>query len=261
MMQGTTMMNDQNAHRPNDPYDALRLSSEIHRATLAYLTGIFKYGSEFSLPYWTALNAFFSLEKEKVLRHLPWETLSDYMELLMFNLQVAEKGLTGSLQAIRTYQSSRNRQWSEALADTVEQRNLKPLINLFGREAGLLESIVYLYPEAIRAIKSEYGFHLDSGGYEKAGETDRFTIYRVLPQHDVKVKPLTKPVLIIPPYVLGANILAFLPGENKSYVHAYANQGIPTYIRIIKDIETTPAVQTTTGEEDILDTRNFCRIL
>ena len=70
-----------------------------------------------------------------------------------------------------------------------------------------------------------------------------------------------KPILIIPPYVLGANILAFLPGQNKSYVHAFANQRTPTYIRIIKDIDTTPAVQTLTGEQDALDIRTFCEIL
>ncbi|MDZ7579241.1 MAG: hypothetical protein U5R30_01060 [Deltaproteobacteria bacterium] len=45
----------------------------------------------------------------------------------------------------------------------------------------------------------------------------------------------------LPPYVLGADILGFLPGENKSYAHAYANFGVPTYIRILKDISTTEA--------------------
>lgn len=70
-----------------------------------------------------------------------------------------------------------------------------------------------------------------------------------------------KPVLIIPPYVLGASILAFLPGENKSYTHCFANQGIPTYIRIMKDINTTPAVQTMTGEDDCLDMKRFCEVI
>jgi hypothetical protein len=41
-------------------------------------------------------------------------------------------------------------------------------------------------------------------------------------------------------------------------VHCFANQGIPTYVRILKDIETTPAVQTMTGEDDAFDTRYFC---
>ncbi|MDT8274394.1 MAG: metal transporter, partial [Desulfomonilia bacterium] len=36
---------------------------------------------------------------------------------------------------------------------------------------------------------------------------------------------------------------------------------VPTYIRILKDIDTTPAVQTMTGEDDALDTKLFCEIL
>ena len=124
-----------------------------------------------------------------------------------------------------------------------------------------METVLYAYPKAISAIKPEYGFHFDGGGYIKAGETDRFTMYQVLPTNGSEVRNDGKPVLIVPPYVLGPNILSFLPGENKSYVHAYANQGIPTYIRVLKDIDTTPAVQTITGEEDALDTRHFCEIL
>jgi hypothetical protein len=38
----------------------------------------------------------------------------------------------------------------------------------------------------------------------------------------------------------------------------YADLGIPTYIRIIKDINETPAVQSLTGEDEALDTRFFC---
>ncbi|NJL58943.1 MAG: hypothetical protein HC887_04135 [Desulfobacteraceae bacterium] len=37
--------------------------------------------------------------------------------------------------------------------------------------------------------------------------------------------------------------------------------GIPTYIRISKDIMTTPALQTMTGEDDALDTKYFCEIV
>jgi len=246
---------------PSVPCDSLRLTAEIYRAALTYLTGVFKYGSEFSLPYWTALNAFLSLEKDKSLRHLPWETVHDYVELLMFNLQVADKGLAGSLQAMQSFNSTRSQHWTEAFLETVNKQDLNPMINMVSREAGLLEKIIYIYPQAIRDIKSEYGFHFESSGYEKTAETERFILYRVLPGNNAKPDPLKKPVLIIPPYVLGPNILAFLPAEKRSYVHAYADQGIPTYIRIIKDIDTTPAVQTITGEEDILDTQYFCHQL
>ena len=75
------------------------------------------------------------------------------------------------------------------------------------------------------------------------------------------MKKTGKPILIIPPYVLGANILSFLPQDNKSYVHAFANQGIPTYIRFVKSMAENPAVQTVTAEEDTLDTRLFCEII
>jgi pimeloyl-ACP methyl ester carboxylesterase len=92
----------------------------------------------------------------------------------------------------------------------------------------------------------------------RIAETDRFGLYQVLPRNQIALHTDAKPILIIPPYVLGANILAFLPGENKSYVHAYADRGIPTYIRIVKDIDTSVAVQTITGEEDALDLRYFC---
>jgi hypothetical protein len=70
-----------------------------------------------------------------------------------------------------------------------------------------------------------------------------------------------KPLLILPPYVLGANILGFLPGENKSYAHCFANRGVPTYIRILKDIQSVEPLQVMTGEDDALDTRRFCEVL
>ena len=120
------------------------------------------------------------------------------------------------------------------------------------KQARLMELVVHEYPQAIRGIEPEYGFHFDDGNYVKTAETDRFCLYQVLPwDKSVQVRKKGKPIVIIPPYVLGANILAFLPGEGKSFVHCFANQGIPTYIRIVKDIYTNPAVQDMTGEEDL----------
>ena len=93
-------------------------------------------------------------------------------------------------------------------------------------------------------------------------ETDRFVLYQVLPTDStVSVRNGGKPILILPPYVLGANILGFLPGENRSYAHSFANQGIPTYIRILKDIKTIEALQVMTGEDDARDTRTFCEAI
>jgi poly(3-hydroxyalkanoate) synthetase len=118
--------------------------------------------------------------------------------------------------------------------------------------------VVHEYPQAIRKIEPEYGFHFDDGNYIKTAETERFYLYQVLPRDkSVKIRKKGKPIVIIPPYVLGANILAFLPGEGKSFVHCFANQGIPTYIRIVKDIYENVPVQEMTGEDDCLDTKFF----
>jgi hypothetical protein len=234
-------------------------TGEQVKAAQTFWNGVLKYLGEFMTPYWVALNSFSELEKEKLASHLPWESLRDYLELLQFNLQVAEKGLTSSLKMMNGfYFEEMTRAFSAWLNTTFDQEG-EDIEAYMARQAKLMEKVVYAYPKAIYDINPEFGFHFDQPGYKKAAETDRFYLYQVLPQDKkIKVRAKGKPIVIIPPYVLGANILAFLPGEGKSYVHCFANQGIPTYIRIMKDIDTTPAVQTLTGEDDALDTRLFC---
>jgi len=238
-----------------------QLAAAQMRTGAAYGSAFLKYHQEFMVPFWIALDAFLSSEKEKLLRHPPADSMRDYYELLLFNLQVAEKGFQSGLNAMVAYHGARAGKAMEAWLNTIFARDGETIVDFTENEARLLETLLYAYPKAIRDIEPEYGFHFDNGGYVKAGETDRFLMYQVLPTNGAGVRENGKPILIVPPYVLGANILAFLPGENKSYVHAYANQGIPTYIRILKDISATPAVQTLTGEEDALDTRTFCEII
>ena len=239
----------------------LQLSAAQMRAGSAYGAVLIKYHQEFMQPFWVALDAFLTTEKEKLLSHPPTESMRDYFELLQFNLQVAEKGFRSGMEAMLGYHGNRASEGIQAWLNTVFKKEGDTIADLAEREALLLENLLHAYPKAIRDIKPEYGFHFDDGGYVKAGETDRFVIYQVLPTRAEGVREDGKPVLIVPPYVLGANILGFLPGEGKSYVHAFANQGIPTYIRILKDIDTTPAVQTITGEQDASDIGTFCEIL
>jgi hypothetical protein len=241
----------------NDFTKPLQAALDAMRISQTHAAGVYKYFNEFMLPFWTALNAFVTLERDKIARHHPIDTLRDYFELLQFNLQVAEKGVLASSRTMNSYYTDRASRAFSAWLDDLRNSGNGALMDFTRAEAQLLEKVVYSYPKAIWDIKPEYGFHFDSDGYEKVAETDRFRLYRVLPRADIDTRPDAKPILIIPPYVLGANILCFLPGERKSYVHAYADQGIPTYIRIIKPIESTPAVQTLTGEEDALDIRRF----
>ncbi len=235
---------------------------EQMKASQAYSKGLTTYINEFMTPFWISLNAFSDTEKGKLGSHLPYESLRDYVELLQFNLQVAEKGFNSSLGMMSDYHSREMTEAFSAWLNTVFDRGGEDIDEFMARQAKALEQVVDAYPKAILEIGSEYGFHFEGTGYQKAAETDRFLLYQVLP-NDKKVttRKKGKPIIIIPPYVLGANILAFLPGENKSYVHSFANEGIPTYIRIMKEIDQTPAVQTMTGEDDALDTRFFCEEL
>ena len=238
---------------------ALETSMYTSKASQTYLLGMLTYMNDFMHPYWTAANSFTQREKEKLAKTLPLESLLDYLELVQFNLQVAERGFTGSLKGMDDYHRRETAKASMAWLNSFFDQNEDNLHDYSRRQARLMDLLVYGYPQAIKAIKPAYGFHFDDGGYIKTAETERFVLYQVLPRDKkVKVRKSGKPIIIIPPYVLGPNILAFLPDEQKSYVHAYANQGIPTYIRIMKDIDVTPAVQTMTGEDDARDTRIFC---
>ena len=122
-----------------------------------------------------------------------------------------------------------------------------------------MNMVVHGYPRSIDDIAPEFGFHFERGEHLLFDETDRFLLYRISPSLPrVKVRLDAKPVLILPPFVLGANILGFLPEEQRSYTHCFANQGIPTYIRILKDIGSSAALQKMTGDDDAKDTRRFC---
>ena len=244
---------------------SMKVAPKLGRAAFAqaktaqdYWYGMFKYVDAFMGPSVNALNAFVNAEKVNLVEKSPSENLKDYSELFNLNLRLASTAMAGSLRAMNAFFYSKLSEGLLAYMDTLTDDD--SFGDFSSRLEETLKVAVHEYPVAIEEIKAEYGFHLDSPAYVKVAETDRFDLYQVLPA-EKNITARSKPILIIPPYVLGANILAFLPGEQRSYVHCYANQGIPTYIRIIKDIHTNPAVQTMTGEDDALDLRFFCREL
>lgn len=126
------------------------------------------------------------------------------------------------------------------------------------RQAEVMEAVAN-FSEQIEKVKDEFGFHFRWADYRLVAETPSFLMYQVLPiKPGVAVDDALKPMLLVPPYMLGVHILAFLPGEDKSYAHAFANEGIPTYVRVVKDIWETEAVQTMTPEDDCRQTRELC---
>jgi len=229
------------------------------KATQTYWLGLCRSVQDFMAPSLSALTSVSAVERNKIKQVPPHDTTNDYLALLQVNLQLGEKGLINGLRVMNDYHVQFMEGVFKAWLNTAFGLEGEDIATFMARQAHIMELLVHTYPQAIRDIAPEYGLHFDDGGYIKVAETEHYYLYQVLPRHKgVTVREQGKPLLIIPPYVLGANIMAFLPGENKSFVHCFANQGIPTYIRIVKDIHTTPAVQVLTGEEDCLDTRRFC---
>ncbi len=236
------------------------ISASIDQARMmqTYWVGMCRYMLDFMEPSLSALESFHAVEHDKLKETSPEENLKDYRALMEFNLGLAEKGFAYGMKALNDYQTHQLDEVHRAWLNTIDHHQGEDIAAFMARQARLMDLVVHEYPQAIRNIEPEYGFHFDDGNYLKAAETERFCLYQVLPQDkSVKVRKKGKPIVIIPPYVLGPNILAFLPGEGKSFVHCFANQGIPTYIRIVKDIYTNVPVQEMTGEEDCLDTKLF----
>lgn len=181
------------------------------------------------------------------------------IQVLQHNQQLISKGLFSAQEKMMGYVFDQIEEGLQAMFNTVYSRNGGERIGGFmRREAEIMESVAN-FSEQIEKIKDEFGFHFNTPNYKLVHETDSFLMYQVLPlKKGVKVRDDVPPMLLVPPYMLGVHILSFLPYENKSYAHAFANEGIPTYVRVVKDIMQNEKVQTTTPEDDCLQTLELC---
>jgi len=224
-----------------------------------WFAGLARYATDFIVPYIVSTGYFTKVEQDRLMAKSPLKSIESYLKLLDFNLDLYHRGVSAGLESMNAYGRAEAGALIASLYDAVLKLDGEGLAAFAERQAGLMDLVTHAYPKAIREIEPEYGFHFEQGRHELAAETDRFYLYRIAPtKKSIRVRKTGKPVVIIPPYVLGANILGFLPGEKKSYAHCYADQGIPTYIRILKDINTTEALQVMTGEDDTRDTALFC---
>lgn len=228
----------------------------------AYQTGmatLVRYTNAHTTPFLIATNYFNRVESQRFWTRHPVENLMAYLKIGTMNLEMAGRALNGGFQAMEQFLKT---QLPEALS-TITSGDLEAYRTFAQNINNLVDGVAHTYPAAIDNIESAFGFHFErQPASSKIDETQRFELYQVLPDDPkVKVRSDGKPLLIIPPFVLGANILAFLPAEKRSYAHAFANQGIPTYIRILKDIKTSEAIQVMTPEDDTMDTRRFCETI
>ena len=229
----------------------------------SYFTeGLQSYGDEFVRPLIAASQLFAQVEAERLMWRTPQETCNSYLKLLNLNLDLMTRYTQGTLTTLDQFNRNRLDEFFAACMASLFDPGSTKLENFLYEQKEVLKRVVEEYPKAVKAIEPEYGFHFERYQDSLVAETDRFILRKVHPSDGaIKTDEGMKPVLIIPPFVLGANILSFLPAEGKIYAHAFANRSIPTYIRIMKDIQETPAVQIKSLEDDALDTKLFCEIL
>ncbi len=242
--------------------DGLSILENLYSAGQAYISGMSRYTTDFYIPYLLASQYFQRVELNRVFEESPGDNLEAYLHLLENNIELVNRSIKGTADMMSAYAQLELPGFTEALQQSMTELKFDKLVSYTKRQAELMEMVTTSYPESIDAIGPEFGFHFERGEHLLFDETDRFLLYRIAPSlKQVKTRLDAKPVLIIPPFVLGANILGFLPNEQRSYAHCFANQGFPTYIRILKDIDTSPALQTMTGEDDARDTRRFCQAI
>jgi hypothetical protein len=243
----------------SNPYTSAEAAADMLNALQAGTAALMKYANAFFIPFLISTNYFSREEIRRIWTRSPMKNFLAYMKLEQMNLDLSARAGRGSFIAASDF--ARN-ELADVFAKMVKG-DPRACYQFAQRMTKLVNGVAYTYPEAIDGIESEFGFHFERQPLEsKVDETGRFELYQVLPSDPkVKVRDNGKPLLIIPPFVLGANILSFLPGDNRSYTHAFANQGIPTYIRVLKDIQTSEDVQVMAPEDDALDTRRFCEII
>lgn len=229
------------------------------RIAMLFANGLVRSHHDFLVPFLIACNSFWDEEKKRIPETPLPVNIKDYIELIRFNAQIAQTGWQSSQARMFEYHRKEYKRFLEALFHTMTGNDSESVEDYLAEKADILHRLIVEYPKAIRSIGEEFGFHPEKHGYKLVAETDRMSLYQVLPtEPGVEVHNDLKPVVLVHPYVLGCGIMCFLAGERKSYVHSFANQGIPTYYRVVKDIENSPGVQTMMGEDDARDTAYFC---
>lgn len=182
-------------------------------------------------------------------------------EVAEHSFELSIKALSAMFDKMKGYGWDQTQSAMSSFLNTVLDRDGEKLIDFTAREASIMESVADFHEE-IEKIKDEFGFQLNTSAYRLVDDTELFELYQVMPtKPDVVVDNNLKPMLLVSPYMLGAHILSFLPNEDKSYAHAFANAGIPTYIRIVKDIMEEENVQRMIPEDDCLQTKQLCQTI
>src|SRR5208283_1587291 len=166
------------------PQQLLTLNAELldaifitSRLRWFQLSGMMRYASGFMAPFWTALQYFSNFEKNGSKGNHPPGSASDFIELLLFETQLAARGAMADIAAISKYHIREMLDALAAIENTLLKKNDEDLLRFSQRQLRLMDMTVNIYPDAVREIESEFGFHFDNGRYVRVAETDRFELY------------------------------------------------------------------------------------
>jgi hypothetical protein len=223
------------------------------RYTTAMSRAINRERTEFTDSLMIAMQLGLQAAKENPL------TLVETLEVMEHGRELMTKGLMGARGKIGDFMFDQTKAGLNAFINTLYGLEGETVTDFARREAEVMEAVAN-FQESIEKIKDDFGFMFHTSGYKLVHETDSFLVYQVLPtRKGVKVNNALKPMVLVPPYMLGVHILSFLPNEDKSYAHSFANEGIPTYVRVVKDIMETEAVQTMTPDDDCMQTLDLLK--
>jgi hypothetical protein len=180
------------------------------------------------------------------------------LQLMQYNAGLLNRAWWANQKQLTSYLLDEGEKGWSAWLTTILGLPGETIEEFANRQADVMDAVSN-FNEQIEKVRDEFGFQFRTNDYKLVHETDCFLMYQVLPlDKKVAVRRELKPMLLVPPYMLGVHILTFLPYENKSYAHAFANAGIPTYVRVVKDIWENEKVQTMTPDDDCTQTRELC---
>ncbi|NJO55223.1 MAG: hypothetical protein HC834_01470 [Rhodospirillales bacterium] len=185
-------------------------------------------------------------------------SIPTWLRLLQYNATLLNKATWANQQQLSDYLWDECQKGWQAWFNSLYGMEGESFDEFAKRQADVMEGVANFH-EQVEKVKDQFGFHLRRPEYKLIKETPSFLMYQVLPlKSGVNVRDDIKPMLLVSPYMLGSHILSFLPYDDKSYAHAFANAGVPTYVRIVKDIWETESVQTLTPEDDCTETHELC---
>mgnify|MGYP000887707390 FL=1 len=131
---------------------SLKDGVDTARAVQNYLVGLSDYMNEFMNPMMSASRYLMDEEKKNALVVSPSENLESQLQLLRFNMDVAERGFSGTWKFLNDYLNREGQEFLEAWRNTLLNGEGATLKDLVRNRMNTLNRIAHEYPMAIREV-------------------------------------------------------------------------------------------------------------